>query len=333
MKSSILLSLLGLAWLVPAAPAQASPWTLSKGTFAARSSADVQWARKEWLINGRYQVFPLQGRYFGANLRVQLRYGVTDRLEVGLETALSHVNYNSDEFYFGEPLVPNWDQVTSNAEIAANITSLDRRTTGLSDIQIYARYRVTPLDFWRAAFAPEIHLKVPSGYAPPRGTFADDDFAEGVADDVTLGDGQLDITALAHAGFVPVGPWFLRVSAGFRLRLFGPGQQVLGSFKTGVRIANILLPYGEIGVVHSVNEGKVVGLTFATAVPERPAAEFTTADLEVLEYRLDRSELKPRLGFLIIQPKWEVDLSWSVVAWGRNVAQTQQIAVGVTFRP
>ena len=98
------------------------------------------------------------------------------------------------------------------------------------------------------------------------------DFTEGVADDVTLGDGQLDVTLLGHFGIVPHPRWFNRLSVGIRLRLFGPGPQVVAGYKTGVRIGRFLIPYAELSLAHTFIEGRVVGSTFATAVPETPAA-------------------------------------------------------------
>jgi len=328
----LLLLLLSASLAVPAV-ASASPWTLKKNTVTFRVGADFQWANQEWLITGAYQQFPLNGSYFAANLRGAVRYGITDRLEIGGELALSHVQYDADEIYFGDPLVPNFDATTSNAEIAANITSLDRRATGVGDVQIYVKYRITPDTIWRFVATPELHLKIPTGYTRPAGTFQDDDFTEGVADDVTIGDGQLDVTGLMHFGLIPHPRWFNRLSVGFRLRLFGPGPQVIASYKTGVRIGTFLIPYGEIALTHTVAKGKTVGTTFATANPEIPAAEFTADDLLLLEWRPDRSHLQPRFGVIFVQPKWEVDLSFTTTVWGINVAQVNTVSAGVTIRP
>ena len=60
---------------------------------------------------------------------------------------------------------------------------------------------------------------------------------------------------MMHFGLIPHPRWFNRFSVGFRLRLFGPGPQVLGSYKTGVRIGDFLIPYGEISITHTVLEG------------------------------------------------------------------------------
>ena len=242
-------------WLLPLllvlclgfpALAQASAWTLPSERVTVTLGGDMQWASEEWLINGDYQPFPLEGRYFSTNLRASFRYGITNRLEIGAAFALSHVNYNSDEIYFGAPLVPDVGELEDRQQIAENITSLDRRVTGLGDVQLYAKVRLTPDTMWRFVFTPELHLKIPTGYSRPVGTFAADDFTQGVADDVTLGDGQLDVTVLGHVGLIPHPRWFNRLSVGIRLRLFGPGPQVIAGYKTGVRIGTFLIPYGEI---------------------------------------------------------------------------------------
>ncbi|MCO4770783.1 MAG: hypothetical protein KDA24_12195 [Deltaproteobacteria bacterium] len=323
--------LLAAALLVPSL-AEASPWTLSQNKITFRIGTDFQWAGSEWLINGNYQKFPLRGRYFAANLRGSVRYGVTDRLEIGTELALSHVQYDADELYFGAPLVPDIGELSDRQQIAENITSLDRRVTGVGDVQLYVKYRLTPDTLWRFVATPELHLKIPTGYERPAGTFDDDEFEEGVADDVTLGDGQLDITGLMHFGLIPHPRWFNRLSVGFRLRLFGPGPQVIASYKTGVRIGTFLIPYGEIALTHTVAEGKAVGTTFATDKPETPAAEFTADDLLLLEWRPDRSHLQPRFGVILVQEKWEVDVSYATTVWGINVAQVHSVSAGVTLK-
>ena len=331
MARALVVLLLALGLTAPAL-AEASPWTLPQNKLTFRFGADFSWANSEWLINGDYQRFPLNGTFFGANIRGSLRYGVTDRLEIGTELALTHVQYDSDEIYFGDPLVPDIGELTDRQQIAENITSLDRRTTGVGDVQLYVKYRLTPNKLWRFVATPELHLKIPTGYERPVGTFADDDFTEGVADDVTIGDGQLDITGLMHFGLIPHPRWFNRFSVGFRLRLFGPGPQVLGSYKTGVRIGDFLIPYGEISITHTVLEGKVVGTTFATDKPETPAAEFTADDLLLLEWRPDRSFLQPRVGVIFVRPKWEVDIAFTPTVWGINVAQTFTVSAGVTMK-
>ena len=195
-----------------AAPAEASPWTLGKGQFAMRFGVDAQIADQEWLIDGSYQAFPLDGRYFSVNGNIGVRYGILDWLEVGAALRLSYVSYTSDELLV-QP---------ENPDDSATILSFDREAGGPADANIYARLRFTPLG--RVVAAVDLDFKFPTGYAAPRGTFVDGDPAKGLDDDVALGDGQLDITPLFKLGLVPVGSWFLRVDAGFRFRFFGLGQ-------------------------------------------------------------------------------------------------------------
>ena len=149
-----------LALLLPR-PATASPWTLPRAGGAVGLKADFQFANHEWLLSGDYQAFPLQGRYFSANLRLGARYGITDRFEIGASLALSHVQYEADEVFLGAPVGPEFDDLTSNADVVDNVLSFDRRATGISDVELMVRYRITPPKMWRFTAAPEIHFKIP----------------------------------------------------------------------------------------------------------------------------------------------------------------------------
>ena len=209
--------------------------------------------------------------------------------------------------------------------------SFDRRATGPGDLTLYARYRFSPEG--RFAAAAEVEAKLPTGYQAPGGTFVDDDPGKGVRDDVALGDGQLDITPRIHVGFVPLDPWFIRLSAGFRIRFFGPGQQVVGEFKTGVRLGNHVLIYAGVDGEHTVNQGKVIGQTFVTSDTDSSGVELDPASIETLDLRLDRSAIRPGGGVLLLFKNWEFDVSYRVVAFGRNISQVQAITAGVTVRP
>jgi hypothetical protein len=313
-----------LALLLPR-PATASPWTLPRAGGAVGLKADFQFANHEWLLSGDYQAFPLQGRYFSANLRLGARYGITDRFEIGASLALSHVQYEADEVFLGAPVGPEFDDLTSNADVVDNVLSFDRRATGISDVELMVRYRITPPKMWRFTAAPEIHFKIPTGYRKPGGTFGDDGE---LADDVTLGDGQLDITFRMHAGVAPHPRLFLRGDVGFRLRLFGPGQQVVGGLKFGGRIGAFLIPYIGADIEHTVNQGKVIGTSIQTASPDKPARELRAEDLVMTEYRLDRTALRPAVGVIFSFPKYELEIGYATIAWGVNVAQLHVVQLG-----
>ncbi len=330
-SASLLLLSVAVTAALPA-PAEASPWTQPKGKLAVKISADYQWAEKEWLIDGNFQEFPLDGRYFGGNLRLGVRYGITPRLEVGASMQISHAEYQADEVWLGPPVTPEIGEITTGEGLIDSVLSLDRSVTGVGDVNVWVKCRVSPLDFWRVVFTPAVEFKIPTGYAAPSGTFADDDPVNGVADDVTLGDGQLDITIRAHGGFVPHPRWFIRADVGFRARFFGPGQQVVGGAKTGVRIGTFFIPYVEGTIEHSVTEGQVIGTSLATSVPEKPARELRAADLKPLEIRLDRSILTIRAGAIFSLETWEVDIGYSGVLWGRNTSRVHTISAGVTLK-
>lgn len=307
-----------------AGAAEASPWTLDKGRGVVRVSSDFQFATKEWLLTGDYQSFPLGGRFFGANLRAGVRYGVTPALEIGGQLALSHVSYDADEVFFA-----SLDDVATREDVVTNILSFDSRYTGLSDVLIYARYRLVPREIWRFSATPELHLKIPTGYRKPAGTFADDGT---LGDDVTLGDGQIDITARMHFGVIPHPRVFVRADVGFRLRLFGPGQQVVGGLKVGGRIGAFLIPYIGADAEHTINEGKVIGQSITTETPDKPSELYTMDDLRPIDYRLDRTAIRPAAGLIFSFETFELDVGYQTVAYGTNVAQVHVINVGASLK-
>jgi len=320
---------LALALFAVPGTSYASPWTLPEGTLSLHTSSDIQFANHEFLITGERYPFSLDGRFYAANLRGEVRYGLTDRFEIGGSLSAGVLSYQADEVYLGDVITTDIGEEGSVERFRANILSLDRTTAGLGDLRIFARNRWTPLG--RAVAATEIQVKLPTGYTPPDGTFEDDEFAEGVADDVSLGDGQTDIDAKLLLGFVPTRDWFLRIDTGLRIRLFGPGQQVLGTVKTGYRVSPTVLPYVWVDAQHSFTEGEVIGTSFTTDAPETPAREFTADLLVPTEVRLDRSAVAPGLGVLFALGDREIDLSWSYVVWGRNIAQLHMVSVGTTF--
>lgn len=311
--------------LLAAAPALASPWTLPKARGAVALKSDFQFGDHEWLIGGAYQSFPLNGRFFSANLRLGARYGITDRFEISGSLALSHVQYDADEVFLGEPVSKEFDQLLSNADVVDNILSFDRRATGISDVEVAVRYRITPPKMWRFTAAPEIHLKIPTGYRRPNGTFGEDGE---LADDVTLGDGQLDITLRMHAGLAPHPRVFIRGDVGFRLRMFGPGQQIVGGLKVGGRIGAFLIPFVGADIEHSLNEGQVIGVSITTSSPDKAARDLRATDLALTDYRLDRTVVRPSAGVILSFPAYELEVAYTTVAWGRNVAQLHIVQLG-----
>lgn len=307
----------------------ASPWTLPDGTMTVRFGADLQYADHEFLISGERYPFSLDGSFRAANIRGELRFGLTDRTELGGSLSGGVVTYDADEVYLGDVLAPDVGEEGSVERFRANILSLDRARAGLGDLRVFVRHRVTPLG--RAVAATEVELKLPTGYEPPDGTFEDDEFSQGVRDDVALGDGQADIDLQMLLGFAPTWDWFIRLDAGVRVRLFGPGQQAIGTFKTGVRLSTRVLPYVWVDGEHSFTEGRSIGVSYTTDAPSTPARDFTADLLVPTDVRLDRSHVQVGGGLIFSLDGQDLDVSYGYTPWGINVAQLHVISIGTTL--
>lgn len=320
---------LSTAWFVTPAAVSASPWTLPQGGLTVTTSTDFQYATDEFLITGEHQAFPLDGRFFSMNVRAGVRYGLTDRTEIGTNLVGSYVGYFSDPVYLGDIIAPDVGDEGSAERFRANIASFNRNAGGIGDLRLYLRQRFTPLR--RFVAAGEIVLKLPTGYTDPEGTFDEDDPSRGINDDVALGDGQTDIDAKLLLGWVPVNDWFLRLDAGYRIRTGGPGHQTMGAFKTGYRISDLVLPYVGVEGEYTVFDGDTVGQTFVAIDADVPASEFTGDNVRAEHLRLDRDWIRPSVGMIFALGGRDIDLSYGYVVWGRNVAQTHVFSLGTTF--
>lgn len=319
-----------LALLLTPSAAWASPWTLPQGDLALKLSSDVQYADREFLQGGDNVPFSINGSFWSGHFRTDVRYGITDRFEIGGQLSFDYVSYQADEVFFGDQVIDTSAPPGSQESIAANIVSLDRTAAGLGDIRLFFRNRLTPLG--RAIVATEFNVKIPSGYAQPTGTFVDDDPSQGVGDDVALGDGQTDVTGLLLMGFSPTWDMFIRVDVGARYRMFGPAPQVLAGFKTGYRVSSTFLPYVQLDATVSIGEGDVIGQTYESVDPELPARQYTLASLDVQDQTLDRSFVSPGFGMIFTTGNRDIDISYNTIAWGRNIPQLHIFSVGTNLR-
>jgi len=313
-----------------ASNAAASPWTLPAGDVALKFSTDLQFADREFLQEGDNVPFSIDGEFWAGHFRSDLRYGITDRIEVGGQLSFDYLSYNADEVFFGEGVINTEFTPGSQQSIAANIVSVDRTAAGLGDIRLFLRNRLTPLG--RAVVATEVNLKIPSGYEQPVGTFTEDDPARGVGDDVTLGDGQMDVTGMLLMGFAPTWDMFVRIDVGGRYRLFGPAPQVVAAFKTGYRVSDSFLPYVQLDTTISIGEGDSIGQTFESLDPELPASAYTLATLNPRNQTLDRSFISPGFGMIFTTGTRDIDISYSTMAWGKNIPQLHIVSVGTNLR-
>jgi hypothetical protein len=123
-------------------------------------------------------------------------------LELELGVPIRQVTYTGDPV-----LLLSRPDGSTESEIdyyQRNVINLSRATSGIGDLNLAARYRLVQRPF---ALALELRVKAPTGYAGPQGTFGDRPTTtaeflsdvrrwvtpENVRDDVTLGDGQLDV--------------------------------------------------------------------------------------------------------------------------------------------
>lgn len=309
--------------------ASASPWTLPERQASVGVATDLQYARTEFLPDGTRQVFPLNGEYYAGLLRLGLRYGVTDRVEIGASVHGGVIAFQADSVYLADVLTTEVGEEGSPERFRANILSFDHAALGLGDLRLFVRHRWSGLG--RVVVAGELQLKLPTGYTPPSGTFEDDEFARGVADDVSFGDGQADLEPRLLFGFVPASDWFIRADVGLRLRAFGPGQQVTGALKVGTRVSRGFLPYVFADAEHSFTEGRVIGTSYATDSPEVDGSEFTADLLDPVPLRLDRSFVSAGAGAIFQLQDREVDVSYHAILWGKNIAQIHSVSIGTTF--
>ena len=134
--------LVGLILLGAAADAGAGAWTLQSGQFWGKLTY-FQQRTQEWYVGkGRFGApgtrarYDFDGRYESRAVFVEGLYGVTDRLDLGLQ-------------------VPYFDQSFANAAFAE-----PRTDTGLSDIRALAKLRLLAKPL---VLAFKAGVKIPTG--------------------------------------------------------------------------------------------------------------------------------------------------------------------------
>jgi len=326
-------------------PAAASPWTLPQGDVAIAVAFEYQRADSEFLDEpGDERSFPLRGRYDGATFNLAARFGLTDRLELGLSLPFRLVSYRSDPVILLEQ--PEDSTLSPLDYYQENVLDLSRVIVGTGDLTIAGRYRLW-LDRL-GALAVELRLDTPTGYDGPEGTFGSrprtqEEFVadlprfvtpENVRDDVTLGAGVFGVQPGILLGLsFPTGT-FIRTDVGYRLRFGGAGDQVAGSFKIGQLLGERLLVYAETRGVYAVTTGRVIGISVAAADPDLPAADFAGANNLVLrEVTLDADAVDVGGGVLYrLTDTVEVFLGGYRVVWGRNTSAVGSIFTGLAVR-
>jgi hypothetical protein len=321
-----------LAVLAPllAPAAHASPWTLPAGRLVLSAGMNYQFATEEFQDAGGSVPFSLRGAYRGQSLTLGLRAGFTERVEFELQVPFTAVSYAAD------PVILLDGGAGSGRDFyQENVIDLSRTTLGVGDLVLATRVRLNSPG--ATAVALELRLKAPTGYERPAGTFGErpssaaelaGDLArfvrpENVRDDVTLGDGQLDLAASLHAGHAFAMGTFVRASAGYNRRFAGAGDQVIASLRAGHRLSPRWLVFAGVQGARSVTRGRVIGVSVAAIDPELPASAYGGVEnLALREVRLERDLLEAGGGLILkLTPEIEANLAAQTMLWGRNVSR------------
>lgn len=335
------LAVLGALCVSPAT-ALASPWTLQRGNVVFATAFNYQSARQEFIEDRVARNFPLNGRYTGTSFGLGIRAGITDRLELDLQVPLRVVNYESDPVLFSPR--PADSPLTDFEWSQRNIIALARATSGVGDITFAARYRLllSPL-----AIAGELRVKVPTGYQGPVGTFgaqptSSADFLANagryanpanVRDDVTLGDGQVDLMPSLLLGMSFPTRTFVRLDVGYNVRFGAAGHQFASALRFGQLIGDVLF-YGWAQLNYAVTSGDLIGVSVAAIDPDLPASQYRgTNNLLLRELRLERDAVDLGTGVIFrLSPTVEMNLGYARTVWGRNTAAADSFSVGLAVR-
>ncbi len=331
--------LAALGFLLSPGIAQASPWTLGRGEIALVSGYSFQTARKEFIKRGTSQRFPLRGHYTGASYFLDVRAGYAERLELDLLLPFKTVSYTSDPVILVAPENPTLDNYQNS------VLDFARSAQGLGDLTLSTRYRWLLRPF---ALASELKLKTPTGYDKPSGTFGDrprdpQQFlkeaanlarADRVEDDVTLGDGQVDIAFSLLFGISLPTQTFIRADAGFNLRLQGAGDQALAALRAGQNISPYVLIYLGSQLAYSVQRGEVLGISVVALNPSLPAREYEgQTNLTLRARRLERDALDADAGVILrITPDVELNGNYSRTIWGANTSLVHSVSLFLGVR-
>lgn len=217
--------LIGWMLLGAAADAGAGAWTLPQGQFWGKLTY-FQQRTQEWYVGkGRFGApgtrarYDLDGQYESQAIFFEGLYGVTDRLDLGLQ-------------------VPYFDQSFANAAFAE-----PRVATGLSDIRALAKLRL---------LAQPLVLALKAGVKMPTGAFKNEDGL------IPVGEGQWDFDLVGQVG-CSFWPWPLygNIDLGYRVRTRNeqiardPGDEWFLNAELGYQLARPLMLLGKCEVVRS----------------------------------------------------------------------------------
>lgn len=305
--------------------ADASPWTLPEGTVAISVGSEFTWASEEWLPDGTFQQYPLDGEFSGFRLRVGGRVGLTDSTELAASLAFMQNNFRASPFVLAAELDPeaSFDDVRDSV---INVSDQDR---GVGDVTVHLRQRFVTQRFWLTT--GELELRVPTRYGRPTGTFRNDDPSQGVGNTVPLGDGRVAVGGHLLFGFVPTAGMYIRQDLGVRYRFEGPAPQAVGALKVGQRISPAIVPWIQLDGVWAIGEGESVGLSFVTDQPGQPASRFDITTIDTIERTWDERLARLGAGTTFTLGILSVDAGYYYTLIGRNTARSHTLTTSANF--
>lgn len=322
-------------------PLAASPWVLPEGQLVVVGRYDYETADEEFLDEGSAVAYSLNGRLVATTYAIDIRLGTLKNFELALMLPLKQVTYTADPVI----LLDDGGVMPAIDFYQENVLDFSQSSTGLGDVELTGRYQLFRSMLVGAA---ELSLKTPTGYEKPAGTFGrkprnQEDFLAGVGtfvrpdnvtDDVTLGDGVLDVGAGLLLGWAGAQGTFVRLDTGYHLRFGGASHLVTGRFRVGQLLLGRLLVFGGVDGEVSVTDGDVIGVSVAADNPELPAADYGGLEnLKLREVRLERDRLGASGGAILrLTDVIEVNGAYTHVLWGRNTSASRVISLGVGVR-
>lgn len=328
-----------LGVLAGAGTAHGSPWALPKGKLVLGAKLMYQFAEDEFLDTRSAQPFPLNGSFQSTVLELQSRVGLAEGIDFEMQLPVRSVSYASDPVI----LLPTTD--ASLDTFQENVINLARDRAGFADLRLGLRYQFLARPF---AMAFQTLFEVPLGYEGPSGTFGDqpdtqEEFLENAAefvrpgnveDDVTLGDGVLNVHFRLHVGWAARFGLFVRGMGGYNIRLDGAGDEVEGEFRMGQVFGRRWLVYAGSDFAVATEQGRRVGISVAAIDPTLPATQYGgTFNLNLRELRLERDFATVSGGVIYrISSDLEVNVSYDRILWGRNVSAVNTLGLTVAGR-
>jgi hypothetical protein len=347
---SVSLLTVALVILVVGLPvtATASPWLVDEDEVVLTGRFDHQWADSEFLsadndfVDEPYKPrpYPLEGRYQSSTFVTQARVGLLEDVELSISIPIKSVSYKSDPVV----LLPGGDGAGLDY-YQQNVIDLSQQVTGLSDIRYGIAYQ---LFTGRIAGSLNLVLKTPTGYRQPAGTFGREPTSEevftnnpgefvtpdNVEDDVTLGDGQTDVTASFQWGWALPSRTFVRANAGYALRLGGAADELQAGLQVGQALGESVLLTAGADFISALQDGDSVGLSVAADDPDLPAEEYGGLNnIALRQTPLERDRLTLRIGTILrVTEDVETTISYSRTVWGQNTAASQTLSLGTGVR-